>query len=219
MLTEVFGRRGSGKTTMIRNAIDFAVAPVVVVDILGNFDELDAYHAKNIADAVSFVRDYKAAEAAGTLTDETSPVVVLQAPDPNEAVDYMSSVLMLVEGGTLVLDEVDAISTAQNGAPVFDQVIRYGRNRNVNVLTGCRRPAEVDRNLTAGANRIYIFQTTEPRDIEYFRKGILGDRADGLVSLDPYHGIFLDYDKMIVGTFMTNETGEVFHLTEEKLNL
>lgn len=151
--------------------------------------------------------------------EETADVTVLQATDPNEAVNYMSSCLWHAEGGTLVLDEVDAVSTSKDAAPVFDQVIRYGRNRGVSLLTGCRRPAEIDRNITAGANRLYIFQTQEPRDIEYFRKTILGDEAEKLLSLPQYHGVFLDYDRKVVGEFEMNKNGEVFHLSEQQLKL
>jgi len=82
------------------------------------------------------------------------------------------------------------------------------------LLTGCRRPAEISRNITAGANRLYLFRTQEPRDIEYFRS-IIGDRAFELMDVPQYSGLYLDYDSQEIGRFRIDEKGEVFILSKE----
>lgn len=211
----IFGKRGAGKTTLIRGAIPHCRPPVVIVDVLGNFADEIGYHAKSVADAISFIHDYKKAETNGEITDEISRVVIVQAPDPDETVDFISAAMWHAGDCTLVLDEVDSINYAS--APCFDHLIRYGRNRMVSILTGCRRPAEISKNITAGANRIFIFQTQEPRDVEYFKKTLLGEQAESLISLPEYQGIFIDYDKKQVGTFKMNREGEVFVLSQNKL--
>lgn len=217
MLVNIFGKRGAGKTVLIKNALKNCRGPVVVIDILGNFQNIeDTIKAKSLGDAVSFVRDYRGAQDRGDNMDEIAKVIILDAHDPDETVDYVSSALWHAEGGTLVLDEADGF-TPDSAAPRFDYLVRYGRNKGIDLLTGCRRPAEISRNITAGANRMFIFQTQEPRDIDYYKKTILGERAESLISMPDYHGIYLDYDKKSIGTFKTNSAGEVFILSAEKI--
>jgi DNA helicase HerA-like ATPase len=67
-----------------------------------------------------------------------------------------------------------------------ENLIRYGRHQDVELIGISRRPAEVNRDLTANANEIYIFRTHEPRDIAYFREILGSDVADSLPSLPKF---------------------------------
>jgi len=224
MLVCIFGKRGSGKTVLTMDALQKCEAPVVVLDILGNYTSEkipNAYETDSISDAIQKIKDYNDYQAANDyergLMEEAMPVIILQPADPDEAVDYISAALWEAHGGTLVLDEADGFNI--HNAPCFDQLIRYGRNRRIHILTGTRRPAEISRNITAGANAIYIFQTQEPRDIEYYSKTLIGkEQAERLNSLPDYHGLFVNYDKKTIGVFKTNEKGEVFILEENFIN-
>ena len=222
MLVNIFGKRGAGKTHAIKNAIYYCETPVVVIDILGNFSQLKkSYQTDSLSDALQKIKNYNEYEAASdnerSFMDEVAPIIVLQPADPNEAIDFVSALLWHEEGGTLVIDEADGFSMSQ--APCFDQLIRYGRNKGVHLLTGCRRPYELNRNITAGANCFYIFQTQEPRDIEYYSKTLIGkDQAERLKSLPDYHGLFINYDKKTTGVFKTNIKGEVIILSETKIS-
>ena len=84
---------------------------------------------------------------------------------------------------TLLAEEISwAISPAKMDAGV-ENLIRYGRHQDVELIGISRRPAEVNRDLTANANEIYIFRTHEPRDIAYFREILGSSVADSLPSL------------------------------------
>lgn len=222
MLVNIFGKRGAGKTHMIKHAIQNCEAPIIVLDILGNFDQIpESYQTDSLSDALSTIKNYNRYEAASDnereFMDEVAPVIVLQPSDPDDAIDFVSALLWHERGGTLVIDEADGFSITN--APCFDQLIRYGRNRGVHVLTGCRRPYELNRNITAGANCIYIFQTQEPRDIDYFAKTLIGkEQAERLKNLPEYHGLFINYDKKTIGMFRTGLEGEVYILTENKIH-
>lgn len=260
MLVNIFGKRGSGKTTTIRGQLRHCPSPVVVIDILGNFDNEEFIQVKSASEAILKLEDWLnehnkrqngstiarflgGAKRSGTdTTDDTgsetgnassssgsrpsietshgenaqgSDVIIVQTADPNLTVDYLCPALWELGRGTLVLDEVDALEFS--GSPCFDQLIRYGRNRNISVLTGCRRPAEVPRSITAGANKQYIFGTHEPRDLDYFRTTILGDRAEQLMRMPKFTGIFVDYDKSTIGNFGIDINGEIFHTSEESV--
>jgi len=225
MLVNVFGKRGSGKTFLIRRTIKYCEAPIVIIDLLGNFGLEHfpkSYQTESISDCCEKIVEYNQYQAADKNTrafmDEIPSVIVIQPDDPNEAIDYISA-LMWEEwaGGTLVIDEADGFSYDQ--AKYFSKLIRYGRNRGIHLLTGCRRPAELDRNITAGANSLYIFQTQEPRDVEYYSKTLLGkEQAESLKSLPDYHGLFINYDKKTTGVFKTDERGDVIILKEKPMN-
>ncbi len=214
MIQTFFGKRGSGKTTAIRALIPDLPEPVVIVDVLGNFDPDVKPNNPNwvAADGV----DATLAEIENYFKDpKTHPgVIVARDGDISRLTDFVSSALWHARGGTLVLDEVDSISLAE--APCFDEAIRYGRNRGIEIVTGCRRPAEISRNITAGADRFYCFRTHEPRDIEYFSKLFGDEKAQKLSTLPKYQGVYIDHAEDVEGEFRTDRHGEIEILTRRE---
>lgn len=208
MIIEFFGKRGSGKTTAIRNQILSAKKPAIVVDLLGNFSDL-GYQTSSLSDALLKISDYLKTR------DKQFEIITLKTASPDEAIDYASAALWEAYGGTLVLDECDAFSLSE--AACFDDLIRYGRNRGVDVITGCRRPAEISKNITAAANKVFCFQTTEPRDIDYFEATVFGREARRLMNLPKYSGLYIDFDASTMGDFKTNAQGQIFLTSEKKL--
>lgn len=207
----IFGKRGSGKTTLIRGHLEEMPGPVVVIDILGNFNNDEYIQVTDVAECIDNIKYYKNYPDKSKL----QKIIVLKPSDPDLAAEYISAALWESWGGTLVLDEADAINMSE--APCFNQLIRYGRNRFVNVITGCRRPAEISRDITAGANKILVFQTTEPRDIMYFESTVLGEKADDLRNIAQFTGIYVDYDERTVGQYKIDLSGKLFKLSSEAL--
>lgn len=205
MVINVFGRRGSGKTTTIKGQLNDCRSPVLIVDVLGNFDDESYYQTDDLSDAIAAAGDYAAKP------QEENPIICLSTSNPTLAAEYLSAAIWRLNGGTLILDEVDSIRIKEGSC--FDEYIRYGRNHFGDLITGCRRPAELDRNITAAANKFYCFQTHEMRDIEYFRS-IFGDKAFELMKVPRYSGLFIDYDREITGKFCIDINGTVYH-TEE----
>lgn len=222
MLVCVFGKRGAGKTHLINAAISECVKPVVVIDVLGNFTHLEnsgALVTESTSEGLEAIISYKKYQKLSTserrFTEEPADTIVIQPFDVDDCMNYVCALLWEEWEGTIVLDEVDAVNVSE--AKMFMYIVKYGRNRRIHLLTGCRRPAELSRNITAGANAIYVFQTQETRDVEYFEKTILGkEQAQRLYSLDKYHGVFIDYDKKTIGDYKTDQKGDVYILSEAK---
>lgn len=216
MIICFFGKRGSGKTTAIRGQLNNCKPPVVILDVLGNFDQatlekngVQATQTESISDCL-----LKIAEYVKTKKPEYK-ILVLKTASPNDAANYISAALWEAHGGTMVLDEIDSISMAE--AECFDQLIRYGRNRGVDVITGCRRPAEMSRNITAAAGQVFCFRTNEPRDLDYFQATAFGDRSSQLMELPNYSGLFVDHDHQECGEFEIDEAGNIYKANVDSL--
>lgn len=215
-VTAVFGRRGSGKTTLIRAMIPELKKPVLILDILGNFtgygdDSGEWLDTDNIPDALQGLKDYVENPS------ENPDTIVLQTGNVDQAIDYFCSALWEIHGGTLVLDEVDAIRIAD--APCFDEAIRYGRNRGIDIIFGCRRPAEVSKNLTAASDKVYCFATREPRDIQYYAEFLGDDRAQKIQKLQVHHGILSDFNENAYYTYKTDVNGKIIILNKFSENV
>lgn len=217
MVINFFGRRGSGKTTTIRGNLKYCRPPIIVIDVLGNFHEENFIQCNSIEGALDEIKRYTLSSDFNRHRNRPGqPVIVLKTGQPDVAADYLSAAIWKINGGTLVLDEVDSIRYKDGSC--FDEYIRYGRNHNGDLLTGCRRPAELDRNITAAANKFYCFSTHEYRDIEYFSASVFGDRAGQLMSMQKFSGLYIDYDRHITGTFQIDPNGNIYHTSEEKLD-
>lgn len=209
MVINFFGRRGCGKTTTIRGNLKYCRPPVLIIDILGNFHEEQFIQCDSIPDALGELEAW-ASDEKKTFQKGT-PIIVLKSSNPATAADYLAAGIWELETGTLVLDEVDSIRFKEGSC--FDEYIRYGRNHNGDLITGCRRPAELDRSISAAANKFYCFQTHEPRDLEYF-ESIFGDRAYELAKLPKFTGLWIDHDISHTGEFKIDVAGNIFHTSD-----
>jgi hypothetical protein len=214
MVINFFGRRGSGKTTTIRGNLPDFKPPVIVIDILGNFHNIQSTQTQTLKDTISEIEKYYEKTKDNPYSEHK--VIVLHARNMNLCVDFISAALWEIGGGTLVCDEVDEIQASE--AKCFEDAIRYGRNagnyNGIHIITGCRRPAELGplgRNLTASANKFYCFGTHDSRDADFFAGAGFGDRALELLTVPPFSGLFLDYDKQIIGRFHIDRQGHIFH--------
>lgn len=216
MVINFFGKRGCGKTTVIKGQLIDCRAPVVIIDILGNYQNIECIQTTEIPRCIEEIKKYYLKEINHDEIPQKEKIINLSSHDYNLAIDYISACLWEIGGGTLILDEVDCFEFSE--APCFDQIVRYGRNHNVDIITGCRRPAELSKNITAAANKFYCFSTHEPRDIDYFSE-IFGDRAQELMHLPKYSGLFLDYDNELIGRFTVDSSGGIHHAEESSLSI
>lgn len=201
MLLTVFGRRGSGKTTLIRRLIPVQKKPVMVIDVLGNYTEDPWVITYSVEEGLNELQKY--------VRDPEAHLGIVVVADSNvsRATDYVCSALWKIEGGTLVLDEVDSISVPD--APCFNEAIRYGRNHGIDVITGCRRPAELSKNITAGADVAFVFNTHEPRDLMYYDDFLGEELSAQLPRLPPHHGVYKDFRDGKTGIYRTDRDGKI----------
>lgn len=206
MVKLFFGKRGAGKTTAINGLLLSEQQPIFIFDLLGNYS-----HCGKVFDSA------KEAIAHFVWRQETGmkhKPLVIQSQNIEEDIDLLCEALWRNQGGTLILDEVDSINYAK--AKRFDFVIRYGRNRNIDIVAGCRRPAELSKHITASADIFYCFTTHEPRDVEYFRT-LFGDEAFDLPKLKRFHGLYIDYKTNSRGRFKTEASGKIIRYDKSRI--
>lgn len=207
MVINFFGRRGCGKTTVIKGQLKDCRGPIIIIDVLGNYTQIpNSIQVEDLKNCILEIKKYHLSEKAGKQPPQK--IINLKTSQPTLAADYISACIWEINGGTMICDEIDSIHMAEGSC--FDEYIRYGRNHNGDLLTGCRRPAELDRNITAAANKFYCFNTHEYRDIEYFST-VFGDRSEELLKMPAHTGLYLDYDRQEIGKFKVDASGLIYH--------
>lgn len=170
----IFGRRGTGKTTLAHKLIA-GKRRILVFDPLGQFKGEKEF--RTIKELALYCLD-------SGLREKGKPFALVYRPIRARAeFPFIARIACEIGALTLLAEEISwAISPAKMDAGV-ENLIRYGRHQDVELIGISRRPAEVNRDLTANANEIYIFRTHEPRDIAYFREILGSSVADSLPSL------------------------------------
>ena len=172
------GKSGSGKSTLARSWVA-KQKRVLIFDPNGE----DAW-----------------AEGAAVTEDRAELVELISTPGPvricwrgvmtggEEAFEWGNKCAWAGEDFFVVWDEVDRFTHPAKLLPVADNLVQAGRHRGLHIIACSRRPARMNRTLTALATRMAIFRSTEPRDLRYFADYV-GAQADQIPTLRDYHAL------------------------------
>lgn len=108
--------------------------------------------------------------------------------------DFDSLCVAAYELGDLlfVVEEADLFCSPTYISSEFYRLIVYGRHRKSAVLTVSRVPADVHRTITRQAWEIYCFTTQEPNDLDYLRRYVGADFAEGVQQLAPHQHRYMN---------------------------
>lgn len=164
-VTVVLGKKGSGKSTLVGEIIQDEER-VWVIDSLAEYGKdrgLEVY-----TDFESCVEAIQ--ESAGRDRFRLS----LRVLSEEENLDliglcYEAAGDINERGKTsMIVVEETSLYVKPNMMPdEIAKIVRYGRHRELDQVYVSRRPAELSRDLTANADVIVTFRTTEPRDLQY----------------------------------------------------
>lgn len=172
----VLGMKGSGKTYFVKTKLLPRIKRYVVIDIL------DEYAGYCVRDFPEFLE----ADRSGR-----SRIVCKFTDD----LDVTYALLYLWERGeiTVVLEEVDQQAASFSINPALEQLIKYGRHRNLSIIGVTRRPFEITALLRSQADSVVTFRQGEPRDLVFLREAFGGDPGT-ISSLPPHHYAVLRED-------------------------
>lgn len=165
----ILGKRGCGKSTLAKELLrKTPFNRVIVVDTLGE-------HAKG-RKVVRTVPELLAAVRGKQFN------LAVQFTDAQDGFVWACKAAYAAQDLMLFCEEVDFYIKANYAPEAFSVLVRYGRHKGVAMMCISRRPPDLWRNLTANADSLYIFQTTEPRDIRYLSE-FMGGEAERLKGL------------------------------------
>lgn len=171
-IVAVFGRRGSGKSTLTRELL-MQHARIVVFDPIGDYARMPGFkgcaHLGELAKALNRARD-----ACGFRLAYTAP-----AGREAEALHHVSEMLWQLQRpyfeerdarqATLVVEEMD-LSFPANGLKAelggFKRATLQGRHAGIAILGVTQRPSLVNATFRSNAARTYIFALADHVDYQ-----------------------------------------------------
>jgi len=162
----VVGRKGSGKSHLIKGAIAEARSRswfFFIWDPMGEYSDVPRENTFTDTDDAEEFFDWSRKEPAWSEGWMARFISHFNMED-----DFESVCDLVYRRGrlTFVVEEVPLLCEPGYAPPNFDRLIRLGRHRGVNLVCIGQRLAEFSRRLTAAADIFYIFGTKEPRDLQ-----------------------------------------------------
>lgn len=155
LIINVFGKKGSGKTYFVKTKLIPCFKRVVILDAL---NEYNYFYCNEIT---TFV------EVLEANLNRNFFRLVYKPQDGQE--EKFFKLMYACKNITLVIEETDLFYNAFTQNTNLLKLIKYGRHRNLNLITISRRPSEIGSLLRAQADIVITFQQTLKRDIEYFK--------------------------------------------------
>lgn len=160
----VFGKKGSGKTFLIRNKIVpfYHNNGVIILDTMHEYTFRNGFIATNANDVLDILEKYEA-------VDKKNFIISLQS---GEFDDYLTTLSFIhnFRGVTLVVDEVDKFAEPATINTDLKNLFNVGRHYEINLIAASRRPNQVNRIVTSQSDLLVMFSLQEPRDLAYIRQ-------------------------------------------------
>lgn len=155
MITCLFGRRGEGKTTWVKtNVVKPSPLPCIIIDTLREYEKEAVL--MRVTDDISF--------------DKFKIRFIPETDLDFEIVCRCVSNQLYRFGLNLVISEVDFWTSSSQIPYTFLNCLRYSRHYKLNIVCDVRNPTELNRKISALADRFIIFKITEPRYLDYFER-------------------------------------------------
>lgn len=174
-ITTIVGRKGCGKSTLVRELIA-GERRLVIFDTLGEYGERD-----QVTIASGFAEGMAALQAAGR-SDQFR--ISLRLEEDRHA-HAAARVLWEFRRVLIVVEEASAYLRPSHLPAPFKKLVRMGRHRGISQIYVAQRPAMLNRDVTSQSDVIVTFQQHGSRDLEYLRD-VFGDEAELARALEPF---------------------------------
>lgn len=161
MILVVLGRKGCGKTTEIKKRLK-GLPRLLVFDTLAEYGDCGETFYSAL-DLIEFVKQRNHRFFRAVLAP-------MQSQDISIDLAYLLRCAWIASDCTIVIDEIDQVSSPTSIPFQLARMIRYGRHRGLHLIAASRRAAEVPRTLTSQADELISFNQTEPNDVKYIER-------------------------------------------------
>ena len=129
---------------------------------------------------------------AGEVPDGGLTVVCRFGQDQQDFSDLLFEFIRKLKGWAVLVDEVDQFCNPRFIPWHLKALCNYNRQDRQTYVMCSRRGSAVHRDLTALADFIYFFRTTEPNDLKYIRDYCGKETAEKVEVLEPFR--YLTYE-------------------------
>ncbi len=181
----LFGRRGTGKTTLARE-IARHQARIVVWDYLGEHGPL-AFRSPGSVEGLREYLDWARGQtfAACRFIPATGEV---------EEFEQVCALLWRYENFVFLVEEAAAVTQPSYLPPMAGRLVRQGRHKGIGLLWTTQRLAEVSRTLTALTDVWAGFNSSEPGDLQALAARAGRDYAERISELPRFEWLGYDVD-------------------------
>lgn len=175
-ITFVTGRKGCGKSTLVREVMR-EHARVVVLDYIGEYGpECGATVHRGIL---------ACARALERWDPKPRYCLSLRVTEERDALDLLG-IVRKMRSVLLVVEEASWLCSPGRLPLELRELVRFGRHQEISQLYVAQRPAMVHRDVTSQADVIVSFQQHGERDVAYLEGSVLADRAELVRALRPF---------------------------------
>ena len=179
----VLGRRGSGKTTLVKSRLD--LFPRVLI-----CDPNHEYEGR-APDGLSGL--YQLARSERKFRLVFRPPLGVAEAEELEAVDCLAEIAYRTGNLLLVVEEADRYTKhGKDTLPYLRLLIDQGRHNEIGVVMVARRPSRLPKDVIENASALYLFHIHEPHSQRYLA-GIIGADVAQLAGLGA--GDYLEWDE------------------------
>lgn len=173
IITLIFGKRGSGKSFLTRKMIQ-DLKRLLIYDSIGEYTQ-----GVIITDLVQ-LKEFWGKVYPGNFR------IIYQPVDPEGDFDSLCCEVCACKNLTFVVEELDRYARPLAMSRPFKEVVQRGRHYRVELIGITQRPHGIDKLLTSQAKQMFIFNTTEPRDIDYFKDVVGYEVVKKIAALQQY---------------------------------
>lgn len=161
IITLIFGKRGSGKT-LLAQRLCRDCKRIIIYDTIGEY--IDGVIIENL----QALKEFWGKVYRGNFR------IIYQPVDPEGDFDTVCRLVYECGDMTFLVEELDRYSKPLTLSLPFKEIIQRGRHKvyNIELIGITQRPHGIDKLLTSQAKQMFIFNTTEPRDVDYFKDTI-----------------------------------------------
>jgi len=182
----IAGKRGLGKTTLLKSLLEnYESSNIIVFDYLSEYD-IENF---NIAFGLNEINQ-------NILNKKDKYVKLIFRPNKEDnltiekSFDKICEIVLLSNNTIFIIEECDNFCSPYYLSEPFRQIIEYGRHQNISIIATTRRLGNLNRSLTAQANKLFTFRQTEKRDLEALN--FLGLNINQVKDLDNFK--YIEYD-------------------------
>lgn len=170
----IFGKSGSGKSYLARHLLRDR-GRVLIYDRMHEYTEGVIFYADEKPRLAQFWQqcyqgNFRLIYRTMTIDKETRL----------KEIDLISHLVWAAGDMTLCIEEFSGYCSANYTPDKLGQIVLMGRHRNIELFGIQQRPYDLNPEIRSQVKEIYIFNTTEPGDIDYFR-GLVGREVETML--------------------------------------